>query len=100
MTNFELVKLANYLLHLTFEHPVLLLSIKRIKAKYQKRKTKIQFTFIDETIYYYYSDVSNKRVVPNKRAVTKLQFLLTCIFTYCYGVPNKQEFMDFFPSDK
>ena len=45
-----------------------------------------------------YSDVPNKRVVPNKPAVTKWQILPTHIFAYCYLVPNKLELMDFFPT--
>ena len=40
----------------------------------------------------------NKRVVPIKHADTKYQVLPTLIFTYCYVVPYKREFMDFFPA--
>ena len=49
---------------------------------------------------YLYSDVPNKRVVPNKRAVTKQQFLPTVIFVYYYVVPNKREFMGFYSNNK
>ena len=48
---------------------------------------------------YLYSDVPNKCVVPNKHAVTKQQMLPTRNFLDCYVVPNKCEFMDFYPNN-